>query len=360
MDGVDVAVIGAGVVGSAVAQCAAARGFSVAVLEQHGRAGTGITSRNSGVIHSGLYYAPGSLKARLCVRGQALLYEWCQQHPVWHRRCGKLVVAVNAQQADALAALQETAAANGATGLQMLNGAAARQRVPQLVAHTQAALWCPQTGVVDAVEFTQSLLADAENHGAMTLLNARVTGANPVANGWLLQTTRGPLSAAHVVNAAGLYADDVAHLVDEQAERIHPCRGDYFRWSTPHTFDHLVYPVKDPQSPGLGVHLTLDRQGGIRLGPDVTWVERKDDWAGGEDKRARFAQAASALFGPVDENALHHDGAGIRPKLRAPHETDEKDFIIRQRPNGFIHLLGMESPGLTASMAVAEHVVDMF
>lgn len=344
--------------GCAVASALVRRGRSVVVLEAAAGLGQGVSSRNSGVIHSGLYYEPGSLKAQWCVEGQARLYAWCGMRNVWHQACGKLVVATSDSQEAALDALYRRARENGAPDVERVGGRAARELEPSL-GRVTAALWCPQTGLVDAVAFTHSLAADAQEEGALILTHAKVDALEAGPQGWRLETARGAVVAPHVVNAAGLHADHVAALAGVNRYRIHPCRGDYFRWKSPVRWTRLIYPVKDPLSPGLGVHLTLDRDGGVRLGPDTTWVTDKEDVSGGSDKRAAFQAAAKALFGDIPDEALTHDGCGIRPKLRSPEETEERDFVVAEDLPGLINLVGMESPGLTAALAVASHVAGM-
>lgn len=356
-DDVDVVVVGGGVVGAAVAQALAAKGRSVIVLEAGPRTAEGVTSRNSGVVHSGLYYPVGSVKAQTCVRGNALLYEWCEKKGVDHAKCGKLVVARNDAQEASLDAMLKNALACDAPGVERIGRDAVLAREPSLPA--TSAVWCPETGIVDPTDFTRSLLADAEANGAMTLVSARVTAIERTAGGWQLETARGPVSAEAIVNAAGLYADEIAALAGITKYKIHPCRGDYFALTSRVKYRHLVYPAKDPTSPGLGVHLTLDLHGGFKLGPDVTWVEKKDNFADAPQKLSEFHQAAQRLLGPLSIDQLHYDSCGIRPKLRSPAEKDEKDFVVAQDLPGFVSMVGIESPGLTASLALAERVASM-
>ncbi len=353
-DRVDIAVIGGGVLGCAVAAALADGSRSVLLLEAGPRVAEGVTSRNSGVIHSALYYPPGSLKAETCVRGNRLLYEWCARKGVTHAKTGKLVVARGPSQLDALAKLEKNAKAAGAPGVEIIGRDAVRAKEPAIDA--DAALWCPETGIVDPAELTGSLLLDAESRDAMALTNARVTALAP---GWKLETTRGPVEAERVVNCAGLHADEVARLAGVDRWTIHPCRGDYFTYASPVKYRHLLYPVKDPASAGLGVHLTLDTAGRYKLGPDAEYVSRKDDFSSREDKLDAFHAAAEKLLGPVEKRRLAYDTCGIRPKLRGPHEAEEKDFVLAQDPPGLIHLIGIESPGLTAALALAERVAAL-
>jgi L-2-hydroxyglutarate oxidase LhgO len=351
---VDIAVVGGGVVGCAVASALARARRSVVLLEGGERLGDGVTSRNSGVIHSGLYYPPQSLKAQACVRGNVLLYEWARARGVSHARLGKLVVARDPAAVPDLEVLAANAQASGAPGVALVPAEFVRAREPSIEA--AAALWCPQTGIVDAVELTRSLATDATEHGALVLTQARVRAILRDGGSYELDTARGPVRAAGVVNAAGLHADEVAALAGVTRYRIHPWRGDYFRYTPRARHQHLIYPVRRRGAPGLGVHLTLDLAGRCRLGPDVEHVARKDDYSPREEKLAAFLEAARALFGAVSAEQLAYDGCGIRPKLRAPGDPEEKDFVLSEDLPGFIDLVGIESPGLTAALALAERV----
>ncbi|MEZ4448874.1 MAG: FAD-dependent oxidoreductase [Nannocystaceae bacterium] len=357
-DGHDLVIIGAGVVGAAIAAAAADGRRSVLVLEAGAREGGGVTSRNSGVIHSGLYYPPTSRKARTCLRGQALLYAWAADHGVAHARTGKLVVARSLDHVAALEALAANAAAAGAQGLRLCDGAEAAALEPALPT-VAAALWCPNTGVVDPHGLTRSLRAAAERQGAIFALRAPVTAITPTSGGFAVESGDDVVLAGAVVNAAGLEADRVAAMIGVDEFTIYPCRGDYFRLRARGRYRRLVYPVRPPGSPGLGVHLTLELDGGVRLGPDAEYVDARDDFRPRADKHAAFHAAAEALLGPIDPDDLRYDGCGIRPKLRAPGEAAERDFVVHVGPAGCVHLIGIESPGLTAALALAEEVVGL-
>ncbi|MEW5854031.1 MAG: NAD(P)/FAD-dependent oxidoreductase [Myxococcota bacterium] len=356
-DGVDVVVVGGGVVGCAVAHALSRARRSVVLLEKGPRLGEGITSRNSGVIHSGLYYAPNSLKAQSCIRGNVLLYAWAAAKGVWHRKTGKLVVATHEGQREALEKLHANVVASGAPGCTLLPGNEVTRLEPSL--QVAAAMMCAETGVVDPTELTHSLAIAAEEHGATILSHAAVHGLERGPDGWRVDSARGRVSTRWVVNAAGLDADRVACLAGVTAYQLHPCRGDYFRLSTAVEYRHLIYPVKDKRSAGLGVHLALDRGGGYRLGPDAEYVERRDDFSSAEHKLLAFHAAAQQLLGPLRVDQLRYDGCGIRPKLRAPDEPDEKDFVLCEDLPGFVNLVGIESPGLTASLDLAERVAAL-
>ncbi len=352
----EVAVIGAGVIGCAIASQLARRGDSVWVLERGTRVGLGISSRNSGVIHSGLYAPPQWHKAQWCVRGQGLLYAWAQAKTVPHARTGKLVVACDASEVPALAELHRNATACGAVGVTWQDGHALATRAAGLP-RPAAGLWCANTGIVDASALTRSLQSDAERHDATFVLAAELVNASAGPHGWTLETTRGPLEVEVVVNAAGLAAAHVATMLGAtDVPPVYPCRGDYFRLRSRQRYSHLVYPVRRRGAAGLGVHLTLDLDGGLRLGPDAEYVASADDLQPAEHKHAAFLAAAQRLLGPLKPEQLHYDSWGIRPKLRGPEDPDERDFCVLAGPPGCFHLLGFESPGLTAALAVAEHI----
>ena len=351
------AIVGGGVVGCAVASAFARHGRSVLLLEGGPRLADGVTSRNSGVIHSGLYYRPGSLKARTCVRGNALLYDWMSAKGVPHARIGKLVVARDPQEVPDLEALAVNACAANAPRVELVASSFVRSREPTLEA--AAALWCPDTGIVDAVELARSFATDAAERGALLLTQARVVGIERPGSAYQLETMRGPVRAERVVNAAGLNADEVAALAGVTKYRVHPWRGDYFRFTPAARYRHLIYPVRRRGAASLGVHLTVDLAGRYRLGPDVEYVDRKDDYSPREDKLGAFLAAARTLLGDVKPEQLAYDGCGIRPKLRAPSDQEEKDFVVAEDLPGFIDLVGIESPGLTASMALAELVLEL-
>ncbi|MGB1012524.1 MAG: NAD(P)/FAD-dependent oxidoreductase [Nannocystaceae bacterium] len=351
---IETVVIGAGVVGCAIASRLARRGASVWVLERAKSEATGITSRNSGVIHSGLYYPPESRMARTCTRGQNLLYAWAKTAGVAHARVGKLVIARTSGALAQLDALYQNARACGARDLALFSGPQIHQQEPAL-APVRAGLWCPHSGIVDAHGLTRSLRIDAERHGAEVLFQTNVTAIEPAARWFRLQTSRGPLRAARVINAAGLCADTIARMVGYHAYTIYPCRGDYFRLGGPR-LQHLIYPVRDAQDPGLGVHVTLDLAGHIRMGPDAEYVTSRTDFRPAPDKLEAFRAATQRLLGPGVAFSLHYDSCGIRPKLRGPEAPGFHDFVLAQSPPGMHHLLGIESPGLTAALALAEEV----
>ncbi|MFV8750588.1 NAD(P)/FAD-dependent oxidoreductase [Nannocystaceae bacterium ST9] len=349
----EVAIVGAGVVGCALAwQLARAKGAErVVLLEQAEREGTGISSRNSGVVHAGLYYAPGSTKARACVEGNARLWDWVARQGVGHRRTGKLVIASDEVELAALERLASNASACGAE-VELVDAARARALEPELRVDPRAALWSPSSGIVDAHAYVRSLRLAAEREGASVLFGAEVVGIAARGSSWWIESTRGSLLAERVINAAGLHADAIAAMVGVERTII-PARGDYFRLRRPRPWSRLIYPVQVPGSASLGVHLTLELEGGCRLGPDLDWTASKHDFSPGqgEAKREQFRIAAQRLLGELADDDLVYDGCGIRPKLVGP-GASAADFEVFEQPPGVRHYLGIESPGLTAALAL--------
>ncbi len=364
METTDCVVIGAGVVGLACARALAEAGREVIVLEREVAYGTGISSRNSEVIHAGLYYPPGSLKARLCVEGRDLLYTYCAERGVGHARCGKLVVATKAAQAGALKQIRARAVANGVDDLRVLNEHELRFIEPALDAH--AALLSPSTGIVDSHGLMLALLGDAERHGAMLALGSPVLGGAADGNGVVLKVGGAQemeLRARWVINAAGLDAVALGHRIVGPAQADLPqawfARGVYFTLTGKAPFSRLIYPIPEPG--GLGVHLTLDLGGQAKFGPDVEWIDAPD-YHVDPARAARFTAAIRAWWPQLEDGRLAPGYAGVRPKIVGPGEPDA-DFRIdgpaQHGAPGLIHLFGIESPGLTAALAIGRHVADM-
>jgi L-2-hydroxyglutarate oxidase LhgO len=362
MDDTDVIVIGAGVVGLAVARALALAGREVLVLEAAEHFGTGASSRNSEVIHAGIYYARGSLKARLCVAGRELLYGFCAERGIEHRRCGKLLVATSEAQLAELAQLRAGALANGVT-LESLSGAAARALEPQLAC--TAALHSPLTGIVDSHGLMLALLAEAHSAGAILACRSRVTGVALRQDGFEVAVNgeAASLHARALVNCAGLDAPGVARLMRGFPPRCIPtehfAKGSYFTLLGRAPFARLVYPLPEPG--GAGVHLTLDLAGRARFGPDVQWVERRELDVDPQ-RAAAFYGAVRRYWPALPEGALAPGYAGIRAKLSGPGEPAADFRIDGERQHGVpgcVQLFGIESPGLTASLAIASHVAAM-
>lgn len=355
MDSIEIAVIGAGVVGLAVARELALRGHEVVVIEAAGAIGTGISSRSSEVIHAGLHHAADSLKARLCVRGKSLLYEFCAAHGVAHRRCGKLVVATDEGGLARLDAMAAQGRANGVTDLRLLSRHEALALEPAL--SCTGALLSPSSGIVDSHGLMTALLGDAEQAGATLALASPVSGGERWGDGWRLRVGGFELGARSVINAAGLFAAQVACSLGASAPALHFARGNYFAVAARAPFSHLIYPL--PVDGGLGVHLTLDLGGQARFGPDVQWLAGSDPAAldyGVDPARAPGFEAEVRRYWPtLPAGALQPAYSGIRPKLSGPGEP-AADFLIDRSLPGLVNLLGIESPGLTASLALAEAV----
>jgi L-2-hydroxyglutarate oxidase LhgO len=361
MDNADVVVIGAGVIGLAVARAFAYRGREVLVLEAAEAFGTETSSRNSEVIHAGIYYPAGSLKAQLCVAGRELLYDFCARHGVPHRRCGKLIVATSEAQVAQLEQIQAAAARNG-VDLDLLSREQALSLEPRLTCH--AALQSPTTGIVDSHSLMLALLGQAENRGASLVCESRVTHLSLESGGVAVGVNGDEplLLARTVINCAGLRAPELARSIvgfpAQHVPRAYFAKGSYFTLSGPSPFTHLIYPV--PEHGGLGVHLTLDLAGRARFGPDVQWVERCE--YGVEPQRSeRFYAAIRAYWPELPDGALQPAYAGIRPKISGPTEAAADFCISGPAVHGVAHvvnLFGIESPGLTASLALAEKVVS--
>ncbi len=361
MERLDAVVVGAGVVGLAVARALALRGREVVILEAEDAIGTHTSSRNSEVIHAGIYYPKGSLKARMCVAGKALLYEYCVTHGVPHRRAGKMIVATDAAQLGELQNIQKKAHANGVTDVVSLTRAQALALEPEL--SCVGALYSPSTGIIDSHALMLAYLGDAEAHGAMLALKSpleRVLTRNGFFE--LHVTGSNPVRARTIVNSAGLRAPTVARNIEGFPQDLVPrelyAKGNYYSLTRRSPFSRLVYPVPEPG--GLGVHVTLDLAGQARFGPDVEWVERID-YSVDPRRAERFYAAIRRYWPALPDNALTPGYAGIRPKTAGPGEP-APDFDL-QGPRthglaGLVNLYGIESPGLTASLALAEAVAN--
>jgi L-2-hydroxyglutarate oxidase LhgO len=363
MDEFDCAVIGAGVVGLAVARALALRGREVIVLESEGAIGTGTSSRNSEVIHAGIYYPQGSLKAQLCVEGKQRLYAYAEERGLPHRRCGKLIVATSAAQVGQLEAIAAKARANGVDDLVPLSRAQARAMEPAL--ECLAALHSPSTGIVDSHALMLSLQGDLEHAGGVLALKSGVIGAECGGTGIVLKSADGTaLRCNSVVNAAGLAAPLLARQFDGLPAAAVPrawfAKGSYFTLAGRAPFSRLIYPV--PEAAGLGVHLTLDLGGQAKFGPDAQWVASPDDLVVDPARGDGFYAEVRKYWPALPDGALLPGYAGIRPKISGPGEA-AADFMI-QGPEahgvpGLVNLFGIESPGLTSSLAIGRCVGDL-
>jgi L-2-hydroxyglutarate oxidase LhgO len=354
-------VIGAGVVGLAVARSAARKGHDVVVAEAANAIGTGISSRNSEVIHAGLYYPPGSLRARHCVQGRRMLYEFCASHGVPHRKCGKLVVATSDPELERVAAIAAQGRTNGAEGLEMIDGRAARSLERQL--QCRGALRSPETGILDAHACMLALRGELEDAGGAIAFNTPVLGAVRNRGQWSVRfggAEAGAFAFDALINCAGLGAQGVARgIEDYPAARIPRqvlAKGNYFSFTGRPAFARLIYPT--PMPGGLGVHVTLDLAGRMRFGPDVEWIEH-ENYEVNPDRAGIFYERIRTYWPGLPDNSLAPDYAGIRPKLTGPGEP-AADFMIEGPAQhglpGLVHLFGIESPGLTSSLSLAEEV----
>ena len=350
----DVVVVGAGVVGIAVARLSAARGYSTILLESADSFGQGTSSRNSEVIHAGLYYPQGSMKARLCVRGRELIYEYCEERSVPHKEIGKYVVASTASETDFLEHLFWNAKEHGCHEVKLFSRQDVELKKGQLEA--VGILHSPRTGIVDSHQLMLSMLGDFENAGGVCAWRSHVHAVEEDAQGVTLQIANGyTFRANKVVNAAGLGALGLIEQSVGQDYCHAYARGDYYVYSGSVPFDNLVYPVPVPG--GLGVHLTLDVGGGARFGPDVTWVESPETKVE-LGKEGVFAEAIRKYWPGIDVTRLRPGYAGIRPKIKENGSLLRDFKILKGADENVITLLGIESPGLTCCMALAELIVD--
>ena len=360
MERIDALVIGAGVVGLAIARALARAGREVIVLEAESAMGLHASSRNSEVVHAGLYYPPGSLKARLCVAGRERLYRYCERRGVAYRRIGKLVVATGERQHDALARIESNAQACGVHEVRIWDRDQVRAMEPAI--SCTRALWSPATGIIDSHGLMRALLAEAETHGAVLALGNAFTRGRATGDGIEIETADTRVTCDLVVNAAGLHAQAVASAIEGIASSSIPprylCKGTYFTLTEHAPFAHLVYPVPDTAS--LGIHLTLDFAGAARFGPDQQWVDTIDYTV--DPTRVDAVYPAVRTYWPaLPDGALAPGHAGIRSKVQAPGQP-MADFVVHGPTEhgvaNLVSLYGIESPGLTACLALADHVLE--
>jgi L-2-hydroxyglutarate oxidase LhgO len=356
-------VVGAGVVGLAVARAAALAGHDVIVAEATGGIGNGVSSRNSEVIHGGMYYPTGSLRAHHCPRGRRMMVTFCASHGVPHRVCGKLIVATEEAEVAKMAAILKQGEANGVEGLTMIDGAAARAMEPAL--SCVAALHSPVTGIVDSHAFMRALQGELEDRGGAIAFNTRVERLIHTQAGWLVQfsgSESGELAVDAVVNSAGLGAQALARNTESYPQERVPrqvlARGNYFSYAGRPVFSRLIYPAPRIDG-GLGTHVTLDLAGRMRFGPDVEWID-EENYNVNPARGASFYASIRRYWPGLPDRSLQPDYAGIRPKLTGPGEP-AADFMIegpaQHGLRGLVHLFGIESPGLTSSLSLADEVV---
>jgi glycerol-3-phosphate dehydrogenase len=369
MDQANILIVGGGVIGCAIAHAVSHKFQDVFLVEQNPKLGMATSTRNSGVIHSGIYYPKNSLKARHCLKGNRLLYEFCARHKVPHRQTGKLVVAAAAHEEPELAALKQRGEENGVDGLRLIDSAAIRAREPHI--RGSAALEVPSTGIVSAEDLVRTLGRLANDRGANIVPRARVTSLAPapgvvrveleIGEGSDLQTET--IAARCVVNAAGLYADEVAAMLGNHSWKIYPVRGEYceIRGPRANLINSLVYPLPHTHGLSLGVHFTKTLWGTVLVGPTASYVDGKDNYERGRLPVREFAESAKTLLCEVEERDLQLGYSGLRPKLVPPDGRGIADFVITRDPvvAQAIHLVGMESPGLTAAISVAQQVSQL-
>lgn len=365
METINIAVVGAGIIGLAVAAKISEHNQGIYVFEKNERFGQETSSHNSGVIHSGIHYPHGSLKAKLCVKGNPMLYTICQNNHIPHKKLGKLTVALNEEETKELEHLMKQGQDNGVPDLQFLDGDEAKKLEPNI--QVEKALSSPSTGILEPDELMHYYHAQLHKTGTIIAYKTEVTSINKTNNGYELSGTsvgeRFAANARTVINCAGLHSDKIAQMtglgIDKLGYRLHHCKGDYYRMKGPPPVTTLVYPL--PKGGGLGIHLTPDMTGSVRLGPNAYYVDKIDyEVASTEDE---FRQDVARFLPLISNRELAPDSAGVRPKLQGPNDSF-KDFVIRHEADkglsGFVNLIGIESPGLTAAPAIAEFVEEVF
>ncbi len=357
----NVAIIGGGVVGTAIAAEISRHYDDVFLIEAAPRLGMATSTRNSGVIHAGIYYKPGSLKAFHCIRGVPMLYEFCAAHNVPHERTGKLIVADSEDHLPILQDLKQRGDENGVEGLEIVDSEFIRRLEPNIV--SPIALNSPNTGIVEAEALINALERIAKSNGAHILTNTRVIGAD-VGNGLpTIRTEREEFGARAVINCAGLYSDDVARMFGYDKHTIYPCRGEYAELlpGARKLINGLVYPLPLPTGHGLGVHFTKTTAGALLVGPNARYVKRKDDYESDRTDLRLFYESAALMAPALRFEDMRVSYTGIRPRLVPEQDHSFADFVIEHDPNhpSVIHLIGIESPGLTSCLSIAASVAEM-
>ncbi len=358
---VNVVIIGGGVVGLAIAAEVSRRVEDVFLIEAMPRLGAGASTRNSGVIHAGIYYQPDSLKAMHSVRGARMLYEFCEQYRVPHHRVGKLIVIDSADEIDAIDALKRRGDENGVEGLEIIGRDSIRKLEPHVA--SPFALWSPNTGIVGTEEMIKTLARISVERGAHLLTGTRLIGAEIRNQAAMLRTGREEFAARVAINAAGLYSDEVARLFGYGEHRVYPCRGEYAEVvrSRSDIVRHLIYPLPPASGHGTGVHFTKNLAGTVLIGPNARYVERKDDYERDRAPLGSFFESASRIIPSLKFEDLRLSYSGLRARLLPEHDHSFADFVITHDPRWprVIHLIGIESPGLTSALSIAASVSEM-
>ncbi|HYL62021.1 MAG TPA: NAD(P)/FAD-dependent oxidoreductase [Candidatus Methylomirabilis sp.] len=369
MDQANILIIGGGVVGCAIAHAVSAQRQDVFLVEQNPKLGMATSSRNSGVIHSGIYYPKNSLKARHCIEGNRLMYEFCKKHNVPHRHTGKIVVAANDRELADLEVLFRHGAENGVEGLRLISSAEIRKREPHIAG--SAAIEVPSTGIVSAEDLVHTCARLATNQGAHIVTRARVVSLEPSRSVMRVVLRIGDeedaqeekIEARCVINAAGLYSDEIAAMLGNKSWKIYPVRGEYCEIRGPRAslINNLVYPLPHAHGLSLGVHFTKTLWGTVLLGPTATYVDGKEDYEKNRLPIHAFAESAKTLLPEVQEADLQLGYSGLRPKLVPPTGKGIADFVITRDADvpQAIQLIGIESPGLTAAPSIAQHVAQL-
>lgn len=369
MEQVDITIVGAGVIGLSIAAQVAGNNRTVLVIEQHDSFGRETSSRNSEVVHAGIYYRPGSLKAQKCIEGNNILYEICKENNIPYKKTGKLIVATEDSEVSQLEELLKNGLESGAEGLRMVKKKEIKQLEPSVEAI--AALYSPSTGIIDSHKLMEYFISSAKNKGTDIVYNSEVKDINKEQDGYevIIRDVDGEnfsFLSKIFINCAGLNSDNIARMVGINIEKsdytLKYSKGEYFRLYNPGRWNisHLVYPVPEKEGVGLGIHLTLDLAGGIRLGPDANYIAKEDfDYNVDETKKETFYKSVKKFLPSLKLDDLYPDIAGIRPVLKGSGD-DFRDFIIKNEEDkdfpGFINLIGIESPGLTSSPAIARYV----
>lgn len=359
----DVVIVGAGLVGLAIGRSFALLGHEVVLLEAESDIGTHTSSRNSEVIHAGIYYPEGSLKAKLCVKGREMLYDYCERRRIPFKRIGKLIVAADDNEQEKLLAIRAQAEKNGVRDLRLIEKAEINRLEPAIEGHL--ALFSPSTGIIDSHSLMIALQAEIESHNGVVLPHSRLISAKVTRNGFRLkmQDSDDEFECKNLINAGGLFAESVARSIDglnpRHVRSVRYAKGHYFSYGNKSPFRHLVYPL--PTDGGLGVHATNDLSGALRFGPDVAWIDTIN-YDFDPSRQERFAESIRHYFPSLDSSKLAPGYTGIRPKLSGPGELPQ-DFVIQGTAshgiNGLVNLFGIESPGLTASLAIGEFVAEL-